>query len=224
MNEQLLAAIREWTNNNKGNESVAGAANDLFYNSLSAQLQRDSDANYAETMMPRALEYQRGSQDIATAADLRRIASEGAILRDLTDQQGNIQERLKQYDSGDRRYEADTNLAGTRYSSDAQVKATQIGADTRRYEADTNLAGTRYSADSQASTRRYEADTNLEGTRYSSDAQVRATEIGARSQEEQRRIQGQEDRLGMTQATDEALRLRTDARGAIAAKGRRFFG
>jgi hypothetical protein len=45
-----------------------------------------------------------------------------------------------------------------------------------------------------------------------------------RSQEEQRRIQGREDRETLGRGTDETLRLRADARGAIASTGRRFFG
>jgi hypothetical protein len=267
MNEQTLAAIRQWTSQNQGNQSVSGAANDLFYNSLSASLQRDSDASYAKTMMPLSLEYQRGSQGIATEADLRRISAEGGILRDVTAQQGRIQTDLARINSGDVRHVANQQLAGTRYSSDAQVRSTRIGANATRYVADTQLRGTRYSADRQVDAtrisanaqrygydrqldgtrlqtdaQRYGADRQVDATRIGADAQVRSTQIGAdaqrygydrqldgtrdtnRSQEEQRRIQGDQDRRTLTQGTDETLRLRSDARGAIASKGRSFFG
>jgi hypothetical protein len=238
MNQQTLAAIRQWTSQNKGNQSVSGAANDLFYNSLSASLQRDSDASYAKTMMPLSLEYQRGSQGIATEADLRRISAEGGILRDVTAQQGRIQTDLARINSGDVRHVANQQLAGTRYSSDAQVKSTEIGANATRYVADTQLQGTRYSADRQvdatrisADAQRYGYDRQLDGTRLQTDAQrygydrqLDGTRDTNRSQEEQRRIQGDQDRRTLTQGTDETLRLRSDARGAIASKGRSFFG
>jgi|688.fasta_scaffold795839_2 hypothetical protein len=220
MDPQTLAAVRDWTEKNKGNEAVAGAANDLFYNSLSARLQTDSDASYAKTMMPLSLEYQRGSQNIATEADTRRIAAEGSVLRDLTEQQGRIQKDVANINSGDVRYISDRRLDETRYSSDSSVKSTQIGADATRDVAKTNLAGTRYSADA-----------GVKSTQISSDAQVRSTQIGADAQrygydseERQRRIEGEESRKTLTQGTDETLRLRADARGQIASSGKRFFG
>jgi hypothetical protein len=242
MNQQTLDAIRGWTSNNKGNQAVAGAANDLFYNSLSASLQRDSDASYAKTMMPLSLEYQRGQQGIATEADLRRLSAEGGIMRDLTKQQGEIDTRNTRIGANAQVEStrigakattdvAKTQLEGTRYTADSNVKATQIGADAQRYGYDQQLAGVQ--------------DTNraqLEGTKYTADSSVKATQIGAdaqrygydqqlagvrdtnRSQEEQRRIQGDEDRRTLTQGTNENLRLRADARGAIASRGKRFFG
>jgi hypothetical protein len=282
MNQQTLAAIRDWTNNNKGNQAVAGAANDLFYNSLSSQLQTDSDASYAKTMMPLLLEQQEGTQRIATEADMRRIWAEGGVIRDLQEQQGRIQTGLANINSGDVRYISDRRVDESRIGADAQVRSTQIGADATRDVADTQLQGTRYTADAGvrstqigadaqvrstqigadaqvrstqigADAQRYGYDTQLAGTRYSADrqvdstrigadAQVRSTQIGADaqrygddtrlagvkatnfSQEEQRRIQGGEDRKTLTQGTDETLRLRADARGAIASTGRRFFG
>jgi hypothetical protein len=231
MNQQTLAAIRDWTSRNKGNKAVAGAANDLFFNSLSARLQTDSDASYARQMMPLQLELQRGSQNIATEADMRRIAAEGGILRDLTTQQGRIQTDLAKINSGDVRHVANQQLAGTRIGANAQVQSTRIGADATRAVANTQLQGTRYTADA-----------GVRSTKIGADAQVRSTQIGAdaqrygddtrlagvrdtnRSQEDQRRIQGGEDRKTLIQGTDETLRLRGDARGAIASAGRRFFG
>jgi hypothetical protein len=260
MNQQTLAAIRDWTSRNKGNQAVAGAANDLFFNSLSARLQTDSDASYARQMMPLQLELQRGSQNIATEADMRRIAAEGGILRDLTTQQGRIQADLAKINSGDVRHVANQQLAGTRIGADAQVQSTRIGADATRAVANTQLQGTRYTADAGvtstkigadaqvrstqigADAQRYGADRQVDSTRIGADAQVRSTQIGAdaqrygddtrltgvrdtnRSQEDQRRIQGGEDRKTLIQGTDETLRLRGDARGAIASAGRRFFG
>jgi len=231
MNQQTLDAIRDWTNNNKGNQAVAGAANDLFYNSLSSRLQTDSDASYSKTMMPLLLEHQEGTQRIATEADMRRISAEGGVIRDLQEQQGRIQTGLANINSGDVRYISDRRVDESRINSDAQVRSTQIGADATRDVASTQLQGTRYTADA-----------GVRSTEISSRAQVKSTQIGAdaqrygddtrlagvrdtnRSQEDQRRIQGGEDRKTLTQGTDETLRLRADARGAIASSGRRFFG
>lgn len=191
MDRQTLRSIRRFTRQNRGNQAVGGAVTDLYINSASARLQTESDANYARTMMPYALEYQRASQDIATTADQRRMASEGAITRDLVDQRGRIERDLANINSGDVRYISDRRVDETRLTADAGVRSTQIGADAQRDVASTQLRG-------------------IEGTNL--------------SQERQRRIQGEEDRRTLTQGTDETLRLRADARGAIAAKGRRFFG
>jgi len=241
--------MQAWVNRNPGNEAVAGMSNDLFHNLLSAGLQTESDASYARTMMPLELERQRGLQGIATEADQRRIAAEGAVLSDLTTQQGRIQTGIARINSRDVRHVANQRLAGDRYAANAGVRSTRITADATVDVADRQLQGTRYSADRQVDATRITADATvdvadrqLQGTRYSADRQVDATRIGAdaqrygydqelagvrdtnRSQEQQRRIQGDEDRKTLTQGTDETLRLRADARGAIAAKGRRFFG
>ena len=306
--------ITQWASNNKGNQAVAGAANDLFYNAASAYLQTRSDVNYATQMMPKALEYQRGSQLIATQADLSRMAAEGAIARDLTAQQGQISTGITKlqtdalkygadrdvdstrlqtdaqrygYDqqlagtrlqTGAQRYGYDQQLAGTRYSADRQLDATrlQTGAErygydqqlagtrlqtgAQRYGYDQQLAGTRYSADRQldatrlqTGAERYGYDQQLAGTRYSADRQVDATRLqtdaqrygydrdlegriyvsdneltgvreGYQSEERQIGLRGSEDRKTLTQGTDETLRLRSDARGAIASTGKRFFG
>jgi hypothetical protein len=220
MNEQTLAAIRSWTSNNKGNQAVAGAANDLFYNSLSASLQRDSDASYAKTMMPLSLEYQRGQQGIATEADLRRLSAEGGIARDLREQEGRFQTDLAKINSGDVRYISDRRLDETRTTADASVKSTQIGADAQRYGADRQVDSTRIGADAQVRSTQIGADAQ----RYGDDTRLTGVLATNRSQEEQRRIQGDEDRKTLTQGTDESLRLRADARGAIASHGKRFFG
>ncbi len=241
--------ITQWASNNKGNQAVAGAANDLFYNAASADLQTRSDVNYATQMMPKALEYQRGSQLIATQADLSRMAAEGAIARDLTAQQGQISTGITRLQTdalkygADRdvdstrlqtsaqRYGADQELAGTRYSADRQVDATRLQTDAQRYGADQELAGTRYSADRQVdSTRlqtdaqRYGYDKDLEGRKYVSDNELTGVREGYQSQERQIGLRGNEDRKTLIQGTDETLRLRSDARGAIASTGKRFFG
>ena len=215
-----LSGLQSFINRNKGNEAVSGAVNDLFYNSYSAALQTESDAHYARTMMPLELERQRGLQGIATEADMRRISAEGAVLSDLTAQQGRIQTGLAQINSRDVRHVANKSLAGDRYTADAGVKSTRIGADATRDVARTNLEGTRYTADAGVRSTQIGADAQ----RYGYDQELAGVRDTNRSQEEQRRIQGDQDRKTLTQGTDETLRLRADARGAIAAKGRRFFG
>jgi hypothetical protein len=220
MDPQTLAAVRDWTSKNKDNKAVAGAANDLFYNSLSAQLQTDSDASYAKTMMPLSLEYQRGLQGIATEADMRRISAEGSVLRDLTTQQGGIQRDLAKINSGDVRYVANKQLAGERVGAEAQVRSTRIGADATKDVARTNLEGTRYSADAGVKSAQIGADAQVRSTEISADAQ----RYGYDSEERQRRIEGEENRKTLTQGTDETLRLRADARGQIASHGKRFYG
>jgi len=248
--------LETWTDKNKGNEVVEGLANDLFYNAFSANLQQESDANYALRLTPLELERQRGLQGIATEADLRLMAAEGGIYRDLTAQKGKIDKGLARINSRDVRNIANANLAGTRYTADAGVKSTRIGASATRAVANTNLRGTRYAADAGvkstqigADAQRYGADRQVDATRigadaqrYGADRQVDATRIEAdaqrygydtqlagtrdtnRSQEEQLRIRGDQERKTLTQGTDEALRLRVDARGAVTARGRRFYG
>jgi hypothetical protein len=153
-------------------------------------------------MMPKALEYQRGSQLIATQADLSRMAAEGVIARDLTAQQGAINTGITRLQTDALKYGADQTLAGTRYSSDRQVDATRLQTDAQRYGYDREFDG-----------RKYVSDNELTGVRE-----------GYQSQERQIGLRGGEERKTLTQGTDETLRLRSDARGAIASTGKRFFG
>jgi hypothetical protein len=249
MNSQTLAAIKAFGQRNPGNEAVSGAVNDLLYNSLSARLQTDSDESYALRMMPLSLEYQRGSQAIATEADMRKIAAEGGVLRDLTEQQGKIQTGITKIGAQAALGVASRQAQGVKATARAGVQASRIGAGADRYGYDQQRESTQYAADRGVDTAKIGAKADvdiaglqLKGTQYSADRQVDATRIGAdadkygydrqlegtrdtnRSQEDQRRIQGDEDRKTLTQGTDETLRLRADARGAIASKGRRFFG
>lgn len=235
-------AVTQWANNNRGNQQVSGMANDLFYNAASADLQTRSDVNYAKQMMPLSLEYQRGSQSIATEADLRRMAAEGAITRDLVAQQGRINTGITKLETDAVRYGYDQQLAGTRYSADRSLDAT-------RYSSDRDLEGTKYGADRmvdstrlQTDAQRYGADRELEGSKYGADRMVDATRLqtdatryvsdneltglreGYQSQERQIGLRGNEDRKTLIQGTDETLRLRADARGAITKAGGRFFG
>jgi hypothetical protein len=182
-------------------------------------------------MMPKALEYQRGSQLIATQADLSRMAAEGVIARDLTAQQGAINTGITRLQTDALKYGADQTLAGTRYSSDRQVDATRLQTDAQRYGADQQLAGTRYSSDRQVDAtrlqtdaQRYGYDREFDGRKYVSDNELTGVREGYQSQERQIGLRGDEDRKTLTQGTDETLRLRSDARGAIASTGKRFFG
>lgn len=224
-------SVTTWANNNRGNDQVAGMANDLYFNAASADLQTRSDVNYARQMMPLSLEYQRGAQSIATEADLRRMSAEGAITRDLVAQQGAINTGITRLETNavrygyDRqlegtKYSSDRELEGTRYSSDRMVDATRLQTDAQRYGADRNLEGTKYGADRMVDATRLQTD----ATRYVSDNDLTGLREGYQSQERQIGLRGDEDRKTLRQGTDETLRLRSDARGAIAKAGGRFFG
>jgi hypothetical protein len=253
-------SVTTWANNNRGNDQVAGMANDLYFNAASADLQTRSDVNYAKQMMPLSLEYQRGAQSIATEADLRRMSAEGAITRDLVAQQGAINTGITKLETDAVRYGYDQQLAGTRYVADKDLQGTRLQTSAQRYGYDKQLEGTKYSSDRdlegtryssdrmvdatrlQTDAQRYGADRNLEGTKYGADRMVDATRLqtdatryvsdndltglreGYQSQERQIGLRGDEDRKTLRQGTDETLRLRSDARGAIAKAGGRFFG
>ena len=176
--------VNRWAADNSRNDLVAGAANDLFYNAASADLQTRSDVNYAKQMAPLALEYQQGAQSIMTEASMKEKAADAAVARDLTEQTGRINTGIE-----------------------------SIRADTLKYGADRQLDGTRFSQQQETERNRYSADSN------------RA--IGQdRNQSEERQIglTGAEQRRTLQQGTDETLRLRADARGAIRKAGARFYG
>ena len=189
-------------------------------------------------MMGPALEYQRGSQLIATQADLSRMAAEGVIARDLTAQQGAINTGITRLQTDALNYGADRSVDSTRLQSDAQrygadrqVDSTRLEADAQRYGYDQQLAGTRYSSDRQVDAtrlqtdaQRYGYDREFDGRKYVSDNELTGVREGYQSQERQIGLRGGEDRKTLTQGTDETLRLRSDARGAIASTGKRFFG
>lgn len=78
------------------------------------------------------------------------------------------------------------------------------GIETRSAERRTGL---------ETEAQKYGADRGLEGTKYNADASLAGI-----------RDRGSEDRKTLTQGTDETLRLRADARGAIQDRGRKWFG
>ena len=243
------SGISSWTSQNSGNQTVSAAANDLYFNAASANLQTKSDVNYAKQMMPLSLEYQRGAQSIATEADLRRMSAEGAITRDLVAQQGKINTGIQNIRSNADMYGYDRQLDGTRYTADRNLDMTNVRARADMYGYDRQLDGTRYTADRgvdvarigadaqkygydrqyQASNYRADRDLDIAGVRadadkYGYDQQLTGVRDTNRSAEDQIRIRGGEDRETMIQGTNEALRLRADARGAIRSAGRTFYG
>lgn len=217
LSDGTLRSLDYFKSLNQGNDAAAAAVNDLYYNAASADLQTRSDVNYAQQMIPLALDLQRGQQQIASQADLQRLSSEGAIVRDLVGLQGNIQTGIKRLETDAQKYGYDAALKGTQYSSDKNLEGVKYSSDAdarwRIYTADRDLEGTKYGADKGLEGVKYGADRNLEGVKYGYDSQER--QIG---------LQGTEDRKNMVQATDETLRLRADARGAIRTAGKRFYG
>jgi hypothetical protein len=167
-------------------------------------------------MTPIALRYQQASTNIAEAADLRRLGAETSAARGLLQQQGDIGYR-------DNKLAAETQ----RYGYDQQVKAVGLQTGAQRYESSQATARTGMETQAQ----RYDSDQRLKGVGLQTDAQrfesSQATErtgMTNRSDEEKIRISGGEDRKTLTQGTDETLRLRSDARGAIRSAGRSFYG
>lgn len=71
---------------------------------------------------------------------------------------------------------------------------------------------------------RYGADRDLEGTKYQADRGLDSTRTQTASAERQIGLTGEEERKTMGTATDQTLRLRADARGAIRATGSSFYG
>jgi hypothetical protein len=245
-------AIGAWGQANKGNPTVQAAANDLFYNAAAANLSTKSAVSYANQMTPIALRYQQASTNIAEAADLRRLGAETSAARGLLQQQGDIgyrdnklaaQTQRYGYDqqvkavglqTGAQRYESSQATARTgmetqaqRYDSDQRLKGVGLQTDAQRYESSQATARTGMETQAQ----RYDSDQRLKGVGLQTDAQrfesSQATErtgMTNRSDEEKIRISGGEDRKTLTQGTDETLRLRSDARGAIRSAGRSFYG
>jgi len=133
------------------------------------------------------------------------------------------------YDQAYRGVELQTGAQ--RYESDRATDRTRIQSDTQRHGYDQDLAGRKYTADRgvdvagiQAGAQMYDSDRGLEGVKYGADRGLEGIRDTNRSGEERIRIAGGEDRKTLVQGTDETLRLRADARGAIRTAGRSFYG
>jgi hypothetical protein len=227
-------AIGAWGQANQGNPTVQAAANDLFYNAAAANLSTKSAVSYANQMTPIALRYQQASTNIAEAADLRRLGAETSAARGLLQQQGDIGYRDNLLSADTQRYGYDTQLKAVglqtdaqRYGYDQQLKGVGLQTEAQRYESGQATARTGMETQAQ----RYGYDQQLKGVGLQTDAQrfesSQATErtgMTNRSDEEKIRISGGEDRKTLTQGTDETLRLRSDARGAIRGAGKSFYG
>lgn len=95
-----------------------------------------------------------------------------------------------------------------------------INADAQKYGYDRQFQASNYRAD-----RDYDiAGVRADADRYGYDQQLTGVRDTNRSAEDQIRIRGGEDRTTMIQGTDETLRLRADARGAIRKAGKTFYG
>jgi hypothetical protein len=227
-------AIRAWQQANKGNSTVQAAANDLFYNALSSNLSTQSAVSYANQMTPIALRYQQASTKIAEEVDLRRLGAETSAIRGLTQQQGDLNYRDNQLAAQTTRYGADRELEGrladsaaTKYVANRVYDATVEQTKSQRYGYDQALKGTGL----QTAAQRYESDRATDRTgmetsaqRYGYDRQLEGTKDTNRSDEDKIRISGGQDRKTLTRGTDETLRLRADARGAIRTAGKSFYG
>lgn len=228
LSDGTLRSLDYFRNLNQGNDAAAAAVNDLYYNAASADLQTRSDVNYAKQMIPLALDLQRGQQQIASQADLQRLSSEGAIVRDLVGMQGKYEIEGKKIDADAMKYGYDAALKGTKYSADRNLEGTKYSSDAevswRTYTADRDMEWRKYVSDRDLEGVKYGADRGLEGIKYGADRNLEGVKYGWDSQERQIGLQGTEDRKNMVQATDETLRLRADARGAIRTAGKQFYG
>jgi hypothetical protein len=147
-------------------------------------------------------------------------------LRGIGLQEAGATQRTQIQDSGDTR-RVGLQTDAQRYGYDQQLKGVGLQTDAQRYESSQATARTGMETQAQ----RYGYDQQLKGVGLQTDAQrfesSQATErtgMTNRSDEEKIRISGGEDRKTLTRGTDETLRLRSDARGAIRSAGRSFYG
>ena len=173
-NNPDLLAINDWAAKNANNDSVKGLANDLFYNFASAGLQTRSDVDYARQMTPEALRFQQGQQDISTAADLRRLAAEGDLVRGLTEQQGQFGLEQRRIEGATERYGADRQLNIAQEQASAARDVANIQGSTELGVADRQTAAQRYLADQQ----RYGA-TDVANIQAGAERDVATTQAGA---------------------------------------------
>ena len=217
LSDGTLKSLDYFRNLNAGNDSASAAINDLYYNAASADLQTRSDVNYAKQMIPLSLDLQRGQQEIASAADLQRLGAEGAIVRDLVDMQGRYTLEGQKLETEADKYGYDRALEGSKYTADKNLEG-------NKYVSDRKLEGDKYVSDNDTTWRIYAADREEAWRKYTSDRELEGTKYGYDSQERQIGLTGLEQRKTMTHETNQTMRLRADARGAISAAGKRFYG
>jgi hypothetical protein len=167
------------------------------------------------------LEYRNRQLDSQT----NRYAADRAL------QGTKVQSAAMRYDSRNTLRSTKTQAAAQRYGYKQELKGVGLQTGAQRYESDRQTDRTRlqteadrYSYDRALEGTKYGADRDLEGRRYVSDNEL--TGARERNQSEERRIglAGEEERKSLRQGTDETLRLRADARGAIRSAGSRFYG
>lgn len=119
----------------------------------------------------------------------------------------------------DVRYAREMSPVALDYQRGAQSIASD--AEDRRI-ASQNVADLKI-GQQKADTERYGYDQQLAGTKYSADTDREKQREANQSEERQIGLTGTEQRKTLAQGTDETLKLRRDARGAIASGGRRFY-
>lgn len=100
----------------------------------------------------------------------------------------------------------------------------RIKGDTYRDVANIETQSAERQIEKQTGAQRYGYELALQGTQDTNRSAERRTDTETQSAERRIGLQGSEDRRTLTQGTDETLRLRADARGAIQDRGRRWFG
>jgi hypothetical protein len=164
------------------------------------------------------------------AADTRRVGLQTGAQRYESSQataRTGMETQAQRYGSDQRLRGVGLQTDAQRYGYDQQLKGVGMQTDAQRYESSQATARTGMETQAQ----RYGSDQQLKGVGLQTDAQrfesSQATErtgMTNRSDEEKIRISGGEDRKTLTRGTDETLRLRSDARGAIRSAGRSFYG
>ncbi len=96
--------------------------------------------------------------------------------------------------------------------ADATVKVGELQLDGLKYSADKSLQGAMYTSDRSLEGSKYAADKNWQGVKYTADESTNRV-----------RVQGDEDRKTLAANTDQTLRQRADARGAVRSLGSRFY-
>jgi hypothetical protein len=191
-------------------------------------LQQQGDLSYREQQL------ESGDSRYASDAQVN-IAQEQGLTDRYTADRG-LDAALDTNDAN--RYRSDSELAGTRemgatqrYGADRGVDVAREQGATERYGADRGLdaareqgATQRYGADRELEGAKYGADRGLEGLKYGADRNLEGVKDTNLTSTRNLQVGGDEERKTLGKQTDEALRLRADARGAIAVGSKRFYG
>lgn len=221
-------------------DSAVTARRAAYQEALNAQNKADTaDLMSKEAVLTGGL----AKQQIQGAVDLQVKTNQGT--KDVATLQKGASDYAALQTRGASDFRSTAELAGSKYGADRTVDAAREQAGAIRYGADKGVdvareqaGAVRYGADKgvdvareQAGAARYAADKSVDVERERSSGalgvqreQNLATKYGIDSQERQIGLKGAEDRKTLQEGTRQQLALRSDARGAVARAGARFYG